>query len=329
MKDVRSIDSNKLRIQAEPLVSIVIPCYNYGLFISQTLDCLLTQSYQNWEAIIVDDGSTDETQQVVSQYVKRDHRFVYIHQINQGPSVARNTGLKNAKGVYIHFLDSDDLLSREKLTAQVSYMEHNRDCDISYTDAYYFEDKKPNELFKNWSLTEKTEKWIPQIHARGQQVLPYLIRSNIMPIDAPLIRSDFLLKHNLYFDELYHSVEDWEFWLRCAYNNASFEYFDSEVAHVLIRVHPNSLTQNSAKMYAYEIKLRHDTNAYLNQLSGVKYLHKINDKNLHSLLYKETLWQHNRISYAGVQDIIKQIGWMGAIKFIIRELNIARKTRIT
>lgn len=312
-----------------PLVSIIIPCYNYGSFISQTLDCLLTQSYQNWEAIIVDDGSTDETQQLISEYVKRDQRVVYIHQLNQGPSVARNTGLKNARGVYIHFLDADDLLSRDKLTAQVNYMEHNTDCDISYTDAYYFEPEKPNELFKNWLLTEKIKRWIPQIHARGQQVLPYLVRSNIMPTDAALIRRDFLLKHNLYFDESYHSVEDWEFWLRCAYNNASFEYFDSEAAHVLIRVHPYSMTQNSVKMYAYAIKLRHDIKTYLNQLSGVKYLHKINNRDLYSLLYKETLWKHNRITYPGVRYIIKQIGWLDGIRFIIRELNIARKTRIT
>lgn len=312
-----------------PLVSIIIPCHNYGSFISQTLDCLLTQSYQNWEAIIVDDGSTDETPQLVGEYLKKDRRFVYIHQLNRGPSLARNTGLKNANGTYIHFLDADDLLSKDKLIVQVSYMEQNIDCDISYTDAYYFEHKKSNELFKNWFLTEKTEKWIPQIHARGQHALPYLIRSNIMPIDAALIRRDFLLKHNLYFNESYQSVEDWEFWLRCAYNNASFEYFDSEVANVLIRVHPNSLTQNSAKMYAYSIKVRHDIRTYLNQLSGVKYLHKINNRDLYSLLYRETLWKHNHITYAGVRYIIKQIGWMDAIKFMVRELNIARKAKIT
>ena len=310
-----------------PLVSIVIPCYNYGLFISQTLDCLLTQSYQNWEAIIIDDGSTDNTRQVVDGYLRKDPRFIYIYQLNQGLSASRNTGLNNANGSYVQFLDADDLLSRGKIAAQVRFMEQYLDCDISYTGAYYFEDKKLNELFKNILLTEKVEEWIPRINARGRSVLSYLIRSNIMPVNAALIRRDFLLKHNLYFDESYHSVEDWEFWLRCVYNNASFEYFDSGVANVLIRVHPNSMTQNLAKMYAYEIKLRHDIKAYLNQLSGVESLHRLNNKKLYSLLYKDTLWKHNRITYAGVRYIIKEIGWMDAIKLIIREWNIARKDR--
>ena len=155
MKDVRSIDSNKLRIQAELLVSIVIPCYNYGSFISQTLDCLLTQSYQNWEAIIIDDGSTDNTRQVVDGYLRKDPRFIYIYQLNQGLSASRNTGLNNANGSYVQFLDADDLLSRGKIAAQVRFMEQYLDCDISYTRAYYFEDQKPNELFTNRNLTKK------------------------------------------------------------------------------------------------------------------------------------------------------------------------------
>lgn len=310
---------------SQPLVSIIIPSYNYGPFISQTLDCLLAQSYQNWEAVIIDDGSTDETQQVVEGYVAKYARFIYIHQPNQGPSVARNTGMKRARGAYLHFLDADDLLSKDKITEQVSYMEQHPDCDISYTRAYYFEDQKPNELFTNRNLTKKKKDRMPKIHARGQDVLPYLIKANIMQINAALIRRGGILKNNFFFDESYQSAEDWEFWLRCAYKNALFSYFDNKLAYVLIRIHPNSLSQNRVQMHEHDIKVRYAIKAYLEQFSRLKHLRKINNMYLHSPMYKAILWKDSRVSYAGVLHIMKKIGWVDTIRLIFRELKNDKK----
>lgn len=311
-----------------PLVSIIIPSYNYGLFISQTLDCLLSQSYQNWEAIIVDDGSTDETQQVVNVYLEKDPRFIYIHQSNQGPSVARNTGLKNAKGIYLAFLDADDLLSKDKITRQVGYMEQHPDCDISYTSYYHFKDEEPNELFRDFSLTEKIKEVMPKIQARGEAVLPCLVRSSLTTVNTPLLRRDFLLRHHLYFDESYKSFEDRDFMLRCAYADASFAYLDDVLAYALIRVHRKSASQNRATMSEYEIKLRRAIKAYLEQNPGLKYLEKMNNKYLYRMLYRGVLWKDNSISYSGIRHIIKEIGWVNAVRFIIKELNRARREKL-
>lgn len=310
-----------------PLVSIIIPSYNYGLFISQTLDNLLAQSYQNWEAIIVDDGSADETRQVVSEYIKKDSRFFYIYQSNQGPSAARNNGLKNAKGAYVAFLDADDLVSKEKIERQVGYMEQKVDCDISYTSYFHFKDGEPDVLFRDFFLTEKIKEVMPKINARGKAVLPYLVRTSLTTVNALLVRRNFLLKHSLYFDESYKSFEDRDFMLRCAYANALFHYFDDGSAYALIRVHPNSASWNRITMSKYEIKVRSAIKAYLKQNIELKHLEKINNKYLYRTMYREVLWKDNSISYSGIRHIIREIGCGYSIKLILSELNIARKKK--
>ena len=310
-----------------PLVSIIIPSYNYGSFISQTLDNLLAQSYQNWEAIIIDDGSTDDTGEVVDVYLKKDTRFIYIYQSNRGPSSARNNGLKHAKGDYVCFLDADDFFSKDKITSQVCFMEEYKDCDISYTSYYYFKDRKIDELFRDFFLTEKIKESMPKINVRGQAVLPYLVRGLLLTVNAALLRRGFLLSHELYFDENYRLYEDRDFWLRCAYNNALFSYLDNQEAYVMIRVHPTSSSQNRKQMNHYETMVRLGIKAYIAQHPQVKYLEKLNDKYLNVLLYRDILWNNNRLSYRGFRKILKQIGWFNSIQFTIKELNRARKNR--
>ena len=112
------------------MVSIITPTYNCGKFIAETIESVQAQSYPNWEMIIVDDCSTDNTKDVVAQYQKSDPRIQYhCLEINSGAAVARNTALRLAKGRWIAFLDSDDLWSPEKLERQIGFM-------VSY--AYHF-----------------------------------------------------------------------------------------------------------------------------------------------------------------------------------------------
>jgi glycosyltransferase involved in cell wall biosynthesis len=109
----------------DTLVSIIVPCYNYGYFLPETLDSILAQSYTKWECIIVDDGSTDNTKDVATTYLITDQRFRYIYQNNRGLSAARNTGIKLSKGSYIQFLDADDLLQEKKLESQICFLEQH------------------------------------------------------------------------------------------------------------------------------------------------------------------------------------------------------------
>lgn len=106
-------------ISEKPIVSVIIPAYNAEKFITETLVCLISQTLQSWEAIIVNDGSNDKTQEIVQAYSEKDDRIMLINQSNKGCSAAKNIGLANAKGEFIQYLDADDLLSPDKLEAQV------------------------------------------------------------------------------------------------------------------------------------------------------------------------------------------------------------------
>ena len=113
----------------EPLVSIISPTYNDEDTIENTINSVLNQSYKNWEMIIVDDCSRDNTGYIVKQKAKEDERIKYIKlDKNSGASVARNVALKNAKGKYIAFLDCDDLWLEDKLKKQVNFMHISRDA---------------------------------------------------------------------------------------------------------------------------------------------------------------------------------------------------------
>lgn len=95
-------------MKKEPLVSIIVPIYNTEQYLKRCLDSILNQTHRNLEIILVDDGSTDKTPDIIKEYTKKDSRIITLHQKNQGQSTARNNGLKKATGKYISFIDSDD-----------------------------------------------------------------------------------------------------------------------------------------------------------------------------------------------------------------------------
>lgn len=115
------------------LVSIIMPTYNCGRFIAESIESVMAQSYQDWELIISDDCSTDNTVEVVRPYIDRDKRIHYIcNEHNSGAALTRNAALRVARGRWIAFLDSDDLWHPEKLKRQLKFMSENG-YDFSYT----------------------------------------------------------------------------------------------------------------------------------------------------------------------------------------------------
>ena len=131
----------------EDLVSIITPTYNCGNYIEKTIKSVINQTYKNWEMIIVDDCSTDNTEKIVRKYQQQYPNIIYkILDKNSGAAVARNAALKNAKGRYIAFLDSDDLWMPEKLEKQINFMKNNN-YYFSYTN-YEEIDENDNSLNK-------------------------------------------------------------------------------------------------------------------------------------------------------------------------------------
>lgn len=115
------------------LVSIIMPSYNTGRFISETIESVLAQTYSNWELIIVDDCSTDNTDEAVKDYLSDDRIYYIKNDQNSGAAVSRNRALREAKGKWIAFLDSDDLWEPDKLNKQIAFMENNG-YHFSYTN---------------------------------------------------------------------------------------------------------------------------------------------------------------------------------------------------
>lgn len=183
-----------------PLVSVVIPTYNKAQYLKKAIESVLNQTYKAIEMIIIDDGSTDNTQQVVKSF--NDPKIIYIWQKNKGPAAAKNTGIKKAQGKYIAFLDSDDLWLEEKLEKQLEFMEKNPEMSLLGTGCY--------EIDSQGKILGK--KIFPKKNENLQKIL---IRYN------PFIQSSVLVKKEVFdkikgYDENFSESEDYEFWLRVA-----------------------------------------------------------------------------------------------------------------
>ena len=128
--------------QMSPRVSVLIPCYNAAQYLEAALNSVLAQTYTDYEIIVVDDGSTDDTAQVAARYPQ----VRYIRQEHRGVSAARNTALAQAQGRLIAYLDADDLWLPDKLEKQVNYLNSHPDCQVVYTQVQNFFDGDPDTM---------------------------------------------------------------------------------------------------------------------------------------------------------------------------------------
>lgn len=126
-------------MENQALISVIIPVYNVEAYLHECIDSVINQTYKNFEIILVDDGSTDSSGKICDEYVEKDDRITVIHQKNSGPSKTRNTGLENANGKYIYFLDSDDFIENNALELLINTAESN-DADLVFFDARSFSD---------------------------------------------------------------------------------------------------------------------------------------------------------------------------------------------
>lgn len=184
-----------------PLVTVIMPVYNAERYMEQSIESIIAQTYQKWELLIVDDGSTDSSVQIMQEYCSRDRRIQMILSTgNEGVASARNKGIQAAKGEYIAFLDSDDLWKAEKLEIQIHYMqEHN--CGFVYS-AYDVIDEK------NVYQKTITPYWDKVSYKK-------LLNTNIIACCTAVIKSEYI-KDNL-MPQLKH--EDYATWLNILKNH--------------------------------------------------------------------------------------------------------------
>jgi len=241
-----------------PLVSVIVPTYNYGRFIEETLECLRAQTYVNWECIVVDDGSTDDTAERVSHFIEQDARFKFLRQENARQAAAKNNGLRNSAGQYIQFLDADDLIEPQKFAKQVEFLEAHPEVDIIYGSMRYFKTETPDErLYWVWG---ENKPWMPETSGSGKEVLTALVRQNIMVINSPMIRRRVVDAVGL-FDNRLPPAEDWDYWLRCAAAGMCFQFEDLPGTLALVRWHSSSSSYDRRKMYSSMMLIREKVEA--------------------------------------------------------------------
>ena len=235
---------------ATPLVSVIVPCFNYGHLLSETLESLLSQTYSSWECIIVDDGSTDDTRKVANQYQSNDNRFRYYYQDNIGLAGARNTGIRLARGDYLQFLDADDLLSANKLDFQLELLKANPNVDIVYGDVYLFNQGEGYKEAKQFKLN------CTPVSGVGNTIIEALVEDNFFLVHCPLIRRGKI--NELRFKEDLNALEDWNFWFKCALLNCRFLYSTDVNNIVYVRGHGNNMSLDRRRMWYNKIRARKD-----------------------------------------------------------------------
>lgn len=203
-------------------VSVIVPCYNQELYISETLESIYNQNFRNFECIIVDDGSTDNSRDIIERFCTNDKRFKYFYQKNQGLSSARNTAIKNSQGKYILPLDSDDLISKTYIAEAVNVLEENDNISIVYSNAKFF--GKRNHLWK-----------LPDFD------IEMMLARNLIFCSAVFRKSDYL-KTSGYNINMKYGLEDWDFWLSILALGG--EVFKLEKIHFFYRIRGNSMLRS-------------------------------------------------------------------------------------
>lgn len=205
-------------MKSDGLVSMIITCYNQENHILNTLKSVKNQTYINWECIVIDDGSTDKSAEVIKELSKVDARFIYYHQNNAGVSVARNNGFKLAKGEYIHFLDGDDTIFPEKLEKQIYHFEQNQYISVCVTDhRHYYE--KTNE-YKHYKFDVLESNPLKQLVYGWQNGVAF-------PLHAVLYKRNLWKENELPFATDYEGrSEDWIFNVMVALKGETYYYLD-------------------------------------------------------------------------------------------------------
>jgi glycosyltransferase involved in cell wall biosynthesis len=233
-------------IQLQYTIDVVIPAYNAGAFITQTLQSLLLQDMPINSVIVVNDGSIDDTQAKVYAFQEQNPqlKIVLIHQDNAGLSTARNAGIRQSKADYIALLDADDLWHPRKLSCQIALFQKSQNPQLGVVYCAY-------------ELIDATGTLLP---TKAQTLITPKLRGNVY---RPLLRGNFisgsgssvLIARTVFeqvglFDQQLKACEDWDMWLRIA-QHYQFDYVDQTL--VSIRVHPHNMQKDLGRMVSAEL----------------------------------------------------------------------------
>jgi glycosyltransferase involved in cell wall biosynthesis len=240
---------------AAPIASIVMPCHNAALYVRESVQAILAQTLSDFELIIVEDASKDNSLALVQTLVGLDPRIrLIVHDRNLGASRSRNDGLHAARGEFIGFCDADDLWKPDKLSRQVALLRENPSYDLTYCDSEII-DAKGQLTGERFS-----DQFAPPDPPSGD-LFEHLCMTNFVNMQTVLLRRS--IGEGIYFDEGIKWVEDWWQWIRLSRKH---RFIFDETALAQYRVHPQStgLTQkpgilrNRFKVFRRNLEIHHD-----------------------------------------------------------------------
>jgi glycosyltransferase involved in cell wall biosynthesis len=213
-----------------PDVSVVVTCYNYAKYLDGCLGSVFAQTYEDYEVIVVDDGSTDETPEVMQKYTDMP-KLGYIRQKNGGQARAKNRGIESARGRFIAFLDADDLWEPEKLSAQMTLFS-NPSTGVVYSRARYID---------TYGAPLRFQPSGQYLMPRSGRVSRWLFMDNFVPFSSSVVRRECFNMYGV-FDESLAMGIDWDLWLRLS---VGFEFDFVDRPLLAYRVgHPGQMSKN-------------------------------------------------------------------------------------
>ncbi|MFB9052852.1 glycosyltransferase family 2 protein [Formosa undariae] len=233
-------------MENQNLISIIIPTFNRASLIGETLDSVQAQTYTYWECIVIDDGSTDGTDQLMSEYIAKDSRFKYLHRPQDrlpGGNAARNYGFELSKGEYVNWFDSDDLMLPDFLSSKLNLLIENDSLDFS---ACY------SQIFKN-SPNNIINEAKPLITNSVNYIEDYMFNGLFFDTAGPLWRKSFLIKNNLKFDEVLLRSQERDFHFRILFANPNFSFVVKKHLFLSREGEDNSISKNFSKSFDLQL----------------------------------------------------------------------------
>lgn len=227
--------------KTKPLVSVIIPAYQVGGFIKETLESVLSQTFKDYEVIIINDGSPD-TPLLEEQIKPYSHLITYLKQPNGGAGAARNAGIRAAQGKFVAFLDGDDVWLPNFLSAQLELLSSDGGYDVVYADA---------TNFTNAGLSQSTN--MDMNPSEGEVTVESLISARCCVITSSVVARRSKVIRVGCFDERFRNSQDFDLWLRLAKHGARFTYQKRVLVHR--RIYEGSLASNPVNSLEGEIKV--------------------------------------------------------------------------
>lgn len=234
-----------------PLVSVILPVYNAERFLREAIDSILTQTFRDFELILLNDGSTDGSEAIIQSY--QDKRIVYLkNEKNEGLVYTLNKGIDTAKGQYIARMDADDVAVRERLERQLGYLRTKKDIGVVASAIQFINEK--GALQGPWALDAKT-------------ITPVQIRSVMAReccIAHPSVMARSSLMKRFKYNPTQKNIEDYDLWLRMMNGSIGFAKIDQPL--LWYRIHPTSITQASKQTLVPHKRIFDCKKKYLQQL---------------------------------------------------------------